>query len=131
MLTQDASQTGDVIAKRLKVSPATVRRRKQQLVKRGVIRIVAIPDADKIGYPLKAVIAFDIDHNKLREAMEKLVKVPEVKWLCAISGRYDLMVSAWFKSTDALYEFMENEVASLEGLKNTETFICLRVAKHF
>jgi len=131
LLTQDANQTGDVIAKKLNVSPATIRRRKQQLIKRGVIRIAAITDADKTGYPLKAVIALDIEHNKLTEAMEKLVNRPEVKWLSATSGRYDFMASVWLKSTDALYEFMETEVASLDGLKNTETFICLRVAKHF
>ena len=131
LLTQDANQTGDVIAKQLKVSPATIRRRKQELIKRGVIRIAAIPDADKTGYPLKAVIAFDIEHDALKAAMEKLANRPEVKWMSATSGRFDLMASVWFKSTDALYEFMETEVAKLEGLKNTETFICLRVAKHF
>ena len=130
LLTHDASQTGDVITKQLKVSPATIRRRKQLLIKRGAIRIAAIPDADKTGYPLKAVIAFDIGHDALKAAMEKLVNRPEVKWMSATSGRFDLMASVWFKSTDALYEFMETEVAKLEGLKNTETFICLRVAKH-
>ena len=120
-----------MIAEKLKVSPATIRRRKQELIKRGVIRIAAIPDADKTGYPLKAVIAFDIGHDALKAAMEKLVKRPEVKWMSATSGRFDLMASVWLKSTDALYEFMETEVAKLDGLKNTETFICLRVAKHF
>ena len=130
LLMQDAHKSSEVLAKQLDVSSSTVRRRLKKLVKSGIINIIAIPEPSTIGLPLEAIIAFDVDHESLNSTIEILKKQPQVRWVAATSGRFDIMVYAWFSSTDNLYYFIESEIGGLEGLKSTETFICLHVAKH-
>ncbi len=130
LLMQDASKSSEVLAKQLNVHSSTIRRRIQRLVEQKRIRIIALPEPKDVGLHLEAVIALDVTHDKLNFALEVLSKYPQVRWLAATSGRFDIMTYVWFHSTDELYKFVETEIGSLEGLKNSETFICLHVAKH-
>ena len=131
LLEQDARQTSQKLAEQLSVSPSTVRRRMGELIKRGSIRIVAIPDSKQIGEPLVAIVAFQVLHEKLNSFVRTLGSKKGVKCLFVTSGRFDAMALMWFSSTEQLYDFMEREVAKIEGVKATETFVCLHVEKSF
>ena len=131
LLSQDARQSSQALAKQLNVSSSTVRRRISKLVKRGVLRFTAVAEPVYFGFNLRAIIAFDVDHDKVREFMEVLSVKSEVKGLAATSGRFDVVAVVWFASTDGLFQFMENEVSKMEGVRNTEIFICLHVEKGF
>ena len=74
ILGEDARQSSETVASQLKVSPATVRRRVRRLIRDGVLRIVAVADPVKAGFPLIAVIAFDVVHRHLESAVEKLLR---------------------------------------------------------
>ena len=71
-IANNARQSGDVVAKKLDVSPATVRRRLNQLIDSKTIRIVPVIDPIKFGYPLTVIIAFDVKHNKMGSATQLL-----------------------------------------------------------
>lgn len=129
LLGQNAHLSSEALAKQLGVSAATVRRRLRKLLDSGVIRIVAVADPDKFGYPLSAIIAFDVSHDKLELATDALAQKSEVKWVSTTTGRFDVFVWAHFRSTDDLSEFLQKEVPTMEGLRDTETFICLSVKK--
>ena len=75
------------------------------------------------------MITLDVAHDKLESAMKTLGKQPEIKWLSTTTGRYDIIAMAQFRSTDCLSDFMTKELAQLEGLKDSETFVCLDVKK--
>ena len=130
LLMKDASISSEVLAKQLNVHSSTIRRRIKKLVEQKKIHIIALPEPSEVGLLIEAVVALHVTHDKLDIALEALSKYPEVRWLAATSGRFDIMVYMWFHSTNELYKFVETEVGSLEGLKNSETFICLYVAKH-
>lgn len=131
LLSQDARQSSEALAKQLNVSSSTIRRRIDKLVKRGILRFAALTEPTKIGFPLRAIIAFDVAHDKVNEFMRALSSKSDVKGLAATSGRFDVMALVWFTSTDALFRFMESEVPKMEGVRNTETFIRLHVEKGF
>ena len=131
LLSQDARQSSQALANQLNVSSSTVRRRIGKLVKRGVLRFAALAEPSEFGFYLRAIIAFDVEHDKVREVMELLSGRSEVKGLAATSGRFDVIALVWFTSTDGLFEFIESEVSKMEGVRNTETFICLHVEKGF
>lgn len=63
--------------------------------------------------------------------MDVLGSKPHVKGLAVTTGRFDVVALLWFTSTDELFTFMETEVPKMEGVRNTETFICLHVEKGF
>ena len=129
LLQKDARQSSDSLAKQLEISPSTVRRRLRKLLRDEVVRIGMLVDPDKAGLPLRAVIAFDIAHDKLESAIEVISSYPQIKWLCTMTGQFDVMAMALFRSTNELSDFVEKKLASLEGVKDSETFICLQTKK--
>ena len=129
LLGQDARQNSETLAKQLNLSSATVRRRLRKLIHSGLLRIVGVVDPGKFGFPVAVVITLDVAHEKLESAMETLAKRPEIRWVSTTTGRFDIIVLARFRSNDRLAEFMTKELAQLEGVKDSETFICLDVKK--
>lgn len=129
ILQKNARQSSEAIAKQLKVSPATVRRRVRKLIKENVLQIVAVVDPAKAGLPLSAVVAFDVEHNKLDSVLDSMSEQPEVVWASTTTGRFDICVLARFASTEDLSKFLEQRVTNIDGVTNSETFICLRTAK--
>ena len=129
LLSQDAYQSSNTLAKQINVSASTVRRRMNKLLRRGALRIVGRVEPSAVGFPLTALIAFDVDHHSLNPVMAELSNQSEVRWLAATSGRFDVIALAWFASTDKLYSFMEDKLSKMEGIRNTESFICLHVVK--
>jgi len=131
LLEKDTSQSSEKLAEQLSISSSTVRRRMKDLVSRGVIRIIAIPEPKEIGLPLTAIIAFQLEHDKLNTFFKELGSRNDVKYLYATTGRFDVIALMWFSSTEQLYEFMEKEASKIEGVKTSETFVCLHVEKSF
>ena len=128
----DATQASEEIAKKLNISVATVRRRIKKLTQSGVLHIVGVADPDKLGFSLAVVCAFDVTHEKLDPFIEWLASRPEVRFVSASTGRYDVISMMRFRSTDDLSHFMQKELAQVEGLKDSETFVCLHPRKgHF
>ena len=131
LLGQDARQNSETLAKQLNLSAATVRRRLRKLLRSGLLRIVGVIDPTNFGLPLAAVITIDVAHDKLEAAMEMLAERPEIKWVSTTTGRFDIIALARFRSTDCLSDFVTKDLAQIEGMKDSETFICLDVQKEF
>ncbi len=129
LLGKDAKQSSEALAKKLNVSPATVRRRVRQLLRNDTLRIVGVGDPQKVGFPLAAIIAIDVAHELLESVLSELAGRPEVKWVSTTTGRYDILALARFRSTDDLSDFMQKTLSQMEGIRDSETFVCLRVAK--
>ena len=129
LLGEDAGQSNEAIAKKLMVTPATIRRRKKELRGQGVLRIVGAVNPQKLGYNLSVVVAFDIEANKLNTALQYLSSRPEVTWISTTTGRFDIIALIRLRSTDELSAFVTNAASSIEGLRNSESFICLHTEK--
>ncbi len=129
LLGQDASHSSDILARQLKLSAATVRRRRRRLLRSGVMRIIAVTDPNKIGYPIAAVVAFKVTLGKLESFMKILASQPKVIWSSINTGRFDIITIMRFRSFDELYDFLRSEMANVEGLRNIEAFFCLDVDK--
>jgi len=126
---QDAQQNSETLAKQLNLSSATVRRRLRKLIRGGLLNVVGVVDPTKFGLPLAVMIALDVAHDKLESTIEVLAKHPQIAWVSTTTGRFDIIALARFRSTDGLSEFMAKELAELEGLRDSETFVCLDVRK--
>lgn len=129
ILMKDARRSSSVLGKQLNVSSSTIRRRMKRLVEEGVANIIAVPEPSKVGLMVEAIIALDISHEKVDSTLKALRDYPQVRWVAATSGRFDVMAYVWLDSTEELYKFIENEVGKLEGVIKSETFICLHVEK--
>ncbi len=129
LLEKDARQSSRKLAEQLGVSAATVRRRIDALIKSNILQILGVVDYCKLGPCLFALTALDIEAAKTELTMEALVSIPEVKYVFSTTGRFDIVVIARFDSPESLTRFLRKTVAHIDGLRNTETFICLTVSK--
>ena len=129
LLEKDALQTSEVLARQLHLSSATVRRRLKVLKQSGVIRITALVDPEKMGVPVIAIIAMNVMRDKLESAVQLLASKPEIRFLSSTTGRFDIITCAWFHSTEELTHFVQQDLAKVPGLQDSETFICLQVSK--
>ncbi len=129
LLAGNARLTSSDLGKKLNISSSTVRRRIKKLVEQGIIRIYAVPEPTKIGVHTEAVVSLNVLHEHISHVVQKLSTFEQVRWLVITSGRFDIMIYVWCSSTNALYEFIENIIGRLPGVKSSETFICLRVVR--
>ena len=129
LLEKDARQSSRKLAEQLGVSAATVRRRIDVLIKSELLRIVGAVDHCKLGPCFIALTALDVEAAKMEIAMEALVSSPEVKYVFSTTGRFDVIVIARFESPEGLTHFLRKKIAQIDGLRNTETFVCLTVSK--
>ncbi|MBI2860416.1 MAG: Lrp/AsnC family transcriptional regulator [Chloroflexi bacterium] len=129
LLQEDARKSSEALAKQLGVSAATVRRRTRKLLRNDVLRVSAIVNPDKVGLHLTALMAFNVAHDALDDVIKMLAKRPEVKWVATATGRFDILAVVQFHSTDGLSAFVEKDLMKVEGIRDSETFICLHVEK--
>jgi len=129
LLEKDARQSSKVLAQKLNVSSATIRRRIGNLIRNKVVRFIAVVDPEKVGFPFAAMLSLDVELGNLDSAIQFLDKQPEVRWLCNSTGRANVVAVAQFASPDELGDFTKNEVSKIEGIKHLETSIILKREK--
>ena len=81
LLLQDATQTSEVLSRQLSCSSSTIRRRMKELLENGVIRVVALPSANKSGFPLRAILGFQVAYESVNSVLDELRLYTEIKFL--------------------------------------------------
>jgi Lrp/AsnC family transcriptional regulator for asnA, asnC and gidA len=130
ILQEDGITTSSHIASLSGISEATARRRISRLVENDVIRLVAVANPFKLGYNIMVIIGAQVEKNRLKDVEQKLVDLPEVRFLGVTLGEYDLIFEAWFSSSDVLLHFMTDTLAKIPGIQHTETFQIMRLSKY-
>ncbi len=125
----DAPRTPNEMASALGVSPATVRRRVKRLTDAGIVRIMALVDAEKVGFSVVTVIGLHVAARKLKIVTQILKNRIEITWLATSIGEFDVMMIARFTSIANLAEFVQNELPNINGITGTETYLCVEEIK--
>lgn len=128
-LAKDARQSSAELSSKLDVSATTVRRRIRQLQDRRIVTFAAIPDPSQLGYSLTAIVALEVDLNKIDEVAKSLATCENVHYVSLCTGNHDIFVGAWFRSSAELKQFVKDYIGDLPGIRKTETFIVLDVIK--
>lgn len=129
LLQQDGRASNVEIARRLGVSEATVRKRLDRLLAERVARIVAVPEAAKVGLATATFISLDVDLAQLDRIADALVQLPEIRAIYYTSGESDLILEAWFPSGDELLRFLTRQIASIPGIRRAATSHVLQTLK--
>ncbi len=125
ILQANARHSSQEIARQLNISPATIRRRINKLIKEGEIKIVALTRLDRINLPLFCIIALEVANEDIAVALQQLETRDEITWLSSTTGRFDVFAIAHFENTDELNHFLQKVLANIKGMKDSETFVCL------
>ena len=128
-LNEDGRTPFSQIAKRLDVSTGMIRQRYHRLVQDGLLQVVAVTNPMLMGFTTMAHIGVKADGGRLQEIADQIAAFEEVIYLVLLSGSYDLHIEVVCRDNAHLLEFLTHKLNSVEGVKDSETFICMQIAK--
>jgi len=127
-LQDDGRQAFTTIARRLKVSEATVRKRVNRLLSKGAMQIVAAVDPLALGY-VRAEVGIRVRGASLMKVSKRLEAVPEVSYIELVLGSYDLSISLTCRNNDHLLQVVDDTIRGVPGVEQVEAFTVLKVTK--
>jgi len=129
ILQRDGRTSATEIGRALDLTETTIRKRISRLTSEGTMRVVAVPAPEALGATTSAIIGISVKLSALEAALAQLVTSPEVRYVGASTGRYDLIVEAFFADHEHLLNFIAQTLGALDGVTQVETSLILKVAK--
>jgi Lrp/AsnC family transcriptional regulator for asnA, asnC and gidA len=128
-MRKDGREAFAQIAEKLNVSPGMIRQRYNRLVELGYLKVVAVTNPLMMGIRTMALIGIHTEGNKMLQVAEKVSKLDEVVYLVVASGRYDIMCEVFCRDHEDLLNFLTEKLAKVDGIRETESFIYLKIMK--
>ncbi|MFH1141079.1 MAG: Lrp/AsnC family transcriptional regulator [Chloroflexota bacterium] len=117
------------VARDVGVSEGTVRRRLRRLIQDEIVRVVAVPDPEKMGFNTVALIGVQADPDKQDEVATRLAELPETQYVALTTGSFDIFIWVALASAEELGVFLRRKVGPTPGVRRTETFVNLAIRK--
>jgi len=109
------------------LSEAAVRQRVQRLIDHGVMQVVAVTDPLSLGLRRVAMIGIRTEGD-VAVITDKIAELDDVDYVVITAGSFDILIEVVVADDTALLELI-GRVRSIPGVRSTETFIYLRLAK--
>jgi len=104
------------IARRLKVSESTIRKRVLNLEKKNIIKKYSlVVDTNKLGFENIALIGVDVAPEKYLDVAKKLTEFDGIKYVASSTGDHMFMLEIWAKNGDELRAFSDR-IKSIDGV---------------
>ena len=129
VLQVDGRRPFTEIATAFAVPESTIRARYKALVDRGALKVIAVADPLKVGFPLMAMIGVRCTPAALLSTATALEALPEVSYCVVVAGAYDLLIEVVCEDNAALLAFLTARLRSIDAVLETETFVYLRILK--
>jgi Lrp/AsnC family transcriptional regulator for asnA, asnC and gidA len=127
-LQEDGRRSYAAIARAVGLSEAATRQRVQRLIDEGVIQIAAITDAAAVGFDRMALLGVHVEGD-IRSVADKLAQLKEADYVVICAGHFDLLVELICADDAHLLRTIDESVRTVPGVRSTETFVYLKVAK--
>src|SRR4051812_5486852 len=116
LLQRDGRSSNTEIGRALSLTETTIRKRIARLVGEGLVNIVAVPTPEAVGMTTSAIIGISVQLADLHRVSEALVAFPEVRYVGLSTGRYDVMIEAFFDDHEHLLEFISTKLGAMPGV---------------
>lgn len=122
----DARLSLTALSAKLGINSTTVLRRIQRLREAGAIVFVTVVDPRALGYQALALIGIKTQSGKAYATMDALRSYSNILAIMATTGRYDIMIAAFFHNIEEIYHFVDQELGRIGNVANIETNVVLR-----
>jgi DNA-binding Lrp family transcriptional regulator len=112
-------------------SPVTIKNHVENLENKGIIiNYGAKINYEQLGYEIVAIIEVTISKGKMFEVEEKIAENPNVFGVYDITGTFDALILARFKSREELSKMIK-EIHKSPNVERTNTHFVLNTIKEF
>jgi Lrp/AsnC family transcriptional regulator, regulator for asnA, asnC and gidA len=123
-LTKDASISVPQLSNKLNVNASVLYSRIKRLSKRSLIqKFTVIVNEGMLGFNVKATVGINRDPKFKDPIHSELLKIPEVRSLSEVTGRFDMIVVVNARTLEELHNVVIRLIGKIEGIQNTETFV--------
>lgn len=130
LIEQSGRRSNRDIAKLLGISERQAGIRLSRLIADDVIRVITVVDAFAVGFDIIVAIGVQVADRAALEVAEDLAKLPNVIATALMSGQYDIEIVVAVDSQATLAAFVQNEVATIPGVRSLHPSLFLDVAKY-
>jgi Lrp/AsnC family transcriptional regulator for asnA, asnC and gidA len=120
---RDGRKSFGEIAKKLSITPNTVRGRVKKLVSNGVLDISGVIDPGKMDDHFLAIIGVKLRNMNLVKKGEEFSMLRGVVSVGIVTGQFDLILIVLLNEDFGLLEFLTKEVSKIKDVYSTETFV--------
>ena len=128
-MRKDGREAFSQIAEKLNVSPGMIRQRYNRLVELGYLKVVAVTNPLMMGMRTMALIGIHTDGHKMLQVADEISKIEDVVYLVIVGGRYDIICEVFCRDHEDLLKFLTEKLAKVDGIRETESFIHLKIVK--
>ncbi len=129
LLQVDGRASNARISREVGVSEGTVRRRLHHLVQDDVIRVIAVPNLEQMGYGTAALVGIQADPGQVDNVADSVASLEEVHYVSITTGAWDIFIWVGLQTTEKLGAFIRGQVGTIPGVQRTETFVNLAIKK--
>ena len=129
LLQVDGRASNAKIARDVGVSEGTVRRRLRYLIQGDVIKVIAVPNLEQMGYGTAALVGIQADPGKIDDVSDAISALDEAHYVAISTGAYDIFTWVGLESPEKLGIFLRTKVGPIPGVRRTETFVNLAIKK--
>lgn len=117
------------IAADIGVSESVVRYRVQRLEKAGILQVVGIANPLRLGFDLMSLVQVTVESGRLHEVADAIRAYPEVSYLAATAGSYDLIVEIVCRDTAHFTELLTQRLQAVDGVRSTTSALVMEIHK--
>ncbi|RKD25637.1 transcriptional regulator [Ammoniphilus oxalaticus] len=129
LLQGDGRKSYTEMGNLLNVSEGTIRSRINKMLEDRIFEFIIHVDPNKIGLFVQAIIGIKTQLGFQEDVASKLQEFSAVRFIGAFSGRNDIILQAYFRSNDELVNFVNQELAKIEGIISADVSIELKQYK--
>lgn len=129
LLQKDGRITNIEIARKLKVSEATVRARMKRLIDDEIIQIVAVSDPIKLGFRVTGSINIRVDIKKMNRVIRELKKIEALWFIVQVTSGTGIYTEFVVRSMEELNALIMEKINPIEGVLDTETNLIMKFIK--
>lgn len=123
-LKEDASVSVPELSKRLDLNLSVAYSRIKRLQRRGIIeRFTIRVNEEKLGLRASGIAGLNIDPKLREQVVKEIEKVPSVRIIREVTGRFDMLVMMRGTSLDELHKAVNDTIGKVPGVQHTELFI--------
>ena len=125
-LKRNGRSSNNEIAAKLSISEGTVRNRIRKMTDSGYLNVKGLVNPGKIKEKQVVFLGAKVEVSKdLERTAEAVSKLPQVNSTSIVTGRFDLLIEIFLEPYDII-NFLSTDLASLNSVVSTETFMTLK-----
>ena len=129
-LSNDSSISIPKLSEKINVNTSVVYSRIKRLVKSKLIKKFTIDVNDKeLGYAVKSLTGINMDSKQRDDVIEELFKIPGVREISEVTGRFDILVVMFAKNLPEMHRLISEEIGKIQGIVSSESFIEMKRRK--